>query len=216
MEMKRREFLAAGGALVGASLLPTYSAQAEEEQTMQDMRKPITLHNRGNIGECGFIRSTLDYNVHHIVACFESIPEEGLYKRVHPNLHPAAWIFGHIMLKERDHIGGFAQNIWDLPKQYSILRNDADVPSEAALKAAVGTKDESITQWGKVRQQTWDYLNSLSDADLAVVPDHMKGKQHTDPIREFFAMTIHHQNYHWGQLTQISRMSTDTKSGGCG
>jgi uncharacterized damage-inducible protein DinB len=216
MELNRREFIAAGGALVGASLVPTSLAQTKESESMPNLKQPIELNNRGDIGECGFIRSTLDYNVHYIVACFETIPEEALYKRIHPNLHPAAWIFGHIMLKERDHIGGFAQNIWDLPKQYSILRNDADVPPEAALKTAVGTKDEIITQWGKVRQQTWDYLDSLSDKDLAVIPDHMKDKQHADPIREFFAMTIHHQNYHWGQLTQISRMSTHTKSGGCG
>jgi len=25
-------------------------------------------------------------------------------------------------------------------------------------------------------------------------------------IREFFAMTIHQQNYHWGQLCQIAEM----------
>ena len=72
----------------------------------------------------------------------------------------------------------------------STTKENADVPTETDLKAAVGTKDQIITQWGKVRQQTWNYLDSLSNEDLAGIPDHMKGKQHEDPIREFFAMTI--------------------------
>ncbi len=98
-----------------------------------------------------------------------------------------------------------------MPEQYGALRNGSDVPTGENLKAAVGTKAEIIAQWGKVRQKTWDYLDGLTDEGLAVIPEHMKDKQHADPIREFFAMTIHHQNYHWGQLSQIAQISTEKK-----
>ena len=72
---------------------------------------------------------------------------------------------------------------------------------------AIGNKASIISYWDSVREQTHGYLDALSDEDLRNVPGHMGEPFNNSPVREFFAMTIHHQNYHFGQLYQIAQMN---------
>jgi len=70
--------------------------------------------------------------------------------------------------------------------------------------------------WHEVRKQTHEYLDRLTDADLKGIPetsilpdnDVMRNK----PIREYFVMTIEHQNYHRGQLQTIRVLAESASS----
>ena len=161
---------------------------------------------RQDIGECGFIRYALDGGKGAIVHCFEALPDDVLYRQSHPKLVAPVWLFGHIVVKERDHVGGFAQGIWDSPAKYGILRGYTTIPSEDDLRECIPSRAEIIAYWDSVRDNTLAYLDSLSDEDLKTVPGHMGEPFDKSPIREFFAMTVHQQNYHWGQLYQIAEM----------
>jgi uncharacterized damage-inducible protein DinB len=160
-----------------------------------------------DIGERGFIRYTLDCTKGRIVQCFEAIPDTALYCQPHQGLNSAAWIFGHIATTERAHLGGFAQGIWDIPKRYGILDSCASIPTEQELMDSIGSKASIISYWDSVREQTHEYLDALSDEEMKSLPGHMGEPFNNSPVREFFAMTIHHQNYHFGQLYQIAQMN---------
>ena len=153
------------------------------------------------------IKDALDCTKARIVKCFEAIPDDALCEKLLPELSPAAWIFGHIVTTERAHIGGFAQGLWDIPQEYRILDSCASVPTEKDLMDCIGSKGEIIAYWDSVREQTHEYLATLSDEEMSGLPTHSWKRFCTSPVREFLAMTIHHPNYHFCQLCKIAEMN---------
>lgn len=167
------------------------------------MEKPIQYTD---MSERDFIKWNLDYTMEQIIKEFQSMPEEHLCVRPKPNINAPGWIFGHIMCAERAMIAGFTQGVMDIPGKYWVFSGQS-IPTESQLRDVLEPKDALISYWHEIRRQTHEYLDQLTDADLkntpeaSILPDNdpLRNK----PIREYFVMTIEHQNYHRGQLQTI-------------
>jgi uncharacterized damage-inducible protein DinB len=160
-----------------------------------------------DMSERDFIKWNLDYTMGQTIEIFEAIPPDHLCIRPMPNINAPGWIFGHIITAERAMIGGFTQGVMDIPEKYVVFSGLWSIPTESQLRDALEPKDGLISYWHEVRKQTNEYLDQLTDADLKKIPevsilpdnDSLRNK----PIREYFVMTIEHQNYHRGQLQTI-------------
>ena len=167
------------------------------------MEKPVQYTD---MSERDFIKWNLDYTMQRIIETFESFPEEHLCLRPRPNINAPGWIFGHIIGGERAMIGGFAEGVMDIPGKYWVFSGQS-MPTESQLRNALEPREALISYWRKVRGQTKEYLDQLTDADLknlpaaSILPD--DAEMRNKPIREYFVMTIEHQNYHGGQLQTI-------------
>ena len=158
-----------------------------------------------DMSERDFIKWNLDYTMGQTIEVFEAIPTDHLCIRPRPNINAPGWIFGHIITAEAM-IGGFTQGVMDIPGKYAVFAGWF-IPTESQLRDVLEPKDDLISYWHEVRKQTNEYLNQLTDADLKKIPeasilsdnDPLRNK----PIREYFVMTIEHQNYHRGQLQTI-------------
>jgi uncharacterized damage-inducible protein DinB len=174
----------------------------EEEKRMANMYTDMS--------ERDLIKWTLDYTMPWIIDTFEAISDERICIRPREHINSAGWIFGHIAVKERIHIAGFAQGFNDIPGEFHMFHGFPPPPTEEQLREVIKSKETLIDYWRKVRQQTHEYLDRLSDADLKKVPEKSvirDGEPNRDnPIREFFVMTIQHQNCHWGQLQIIQKL----------
>jgi uncharacterized damage-inducible protein DinB len=161
--------------------------------------------------ECELLRWALDYRMDPVIDTFRSIPEEHAWVRPRPNVNSSAFIFGHIAVTERSHIGRFLQGVEDIPATFRPFR--ASRPKDEDIRAAVASKEALIDYWREVRAKTHGYLDRLTDADLKKVPETsalpVDDPNRGNPIREWFIMTIEHQNQHWGQLEIIAKMVED-------
>jgi len=158
----------------------------------------------GPMDERTFIRYALAYTMEPVIETFRSIPDEALCRRAHPILNPAAWIFGHIAVTERLHVGCFLEGINDIPPGYRLFRNEC---TEDELRKAFDSKDELIAYWHEVRAKTDRYLQAVTGDELRSAPESDlidgAGPNRDNPRREWLVMTIQHQNYHWGQLAAV-------------
>ena len=164
-----------------------------------------------DLGEVGLIKWTLDYTMDWVIGTFESIPESCLFGRPRPNINAPAWIFGHIAVTERSHVAGFIQgNCSDIPEGWGPIFKGHGPPDEEDLKGAAKSRAHLISSWRGVRQQTHEYLDAISDADLKEEPKTSvlgeNDPNRRNPVREFFVMTIQHQNHHWGQLSIVQKL----------
>ena len=146
--------------------------------------KPIQYTD---MSERDFIKWNLDYTMGQTIEIFESIPEDHLCLRPRPNVNAPGWVFGHIIGGERAMIGGFAQGVMDIPGKYWVFSGQS-IPTESQLRDALKPKDALISYWHRVREQTYEYLNRLTDADLknvpesSILPDH--AEMHNKPIQK--------------------------------
>jgi len=169
-----------------------------------------------DMSECTFIQWNLDYTIDRVIETFMAIPDEWLSKRPRHNIPPPGWTFGHIAVTERVHVVRYLQGVDDIPSAYNIfypVPPPVVIPTEDELAKVIKSKDQLINYWRSVRQQTSAYLQSITDADLKTIPEktlHPKGLPNSsNPIREWFVMTIQHQNYNWGRLEIVRRLITD-------
>ena len=155
-------------------------------------------------GEAGTLLWSLDYHFKKILSEAEGITPENLYRRPTDYLSPPGWILAHMAVKERDHIAGFAQGANDVPRKYGIFRGNpkGDLPPKEKMHEALPDVSSIISYYREVRAKTTVFLESLNDEDFKSVPGYIN----QDPLREFFVMTIHHQNYHWAQLRLAQRI----------
>ncbi len=165
--------------------------------------KPIQYTD---MSERAFIKWVLDYTMEQTIELFESIPEDHLCLRPGPNINAPGWVFGHLIGGERAMIGGFAQGVMDIPAKYGVFSGQS-ISTESQLRDALEPTDALTAYWREVRKQTHEYLDRLTDADLKSVPETSilpdNAVMRNKPIREYFVMTIEHQNYHRGQLQTI-------------
>lgn len=164
--------------------------------------------------ECDLLKWALDYRTEPVIRTFEAIPEEHTWVRPRPNINTPAFIFGHIAVTERLHIGSLVQGVNDIPEKFHSFR--AWSANDAEIRAAVGSKQVLIDYWREVRAKTHHYLARITDADLkeepgkTLLPDDDPNRH--NPIREWFIMTIEHQNQHWGQLEIIAKLITEERN----
>ena len=150
----------------------------------------------------------LNYTMERVIAAFEVIPQDRLCVRPRPNISAPAWIFGHIVVTERFHVGWVLEGVDDVPEPFWVFR-DMD-PDDEKLRQAVESRQALIDYWREVRGKTESYLARITDADLkevptdSLLPDGDPNRQ--NPIREWFVMTIQHQNVHMGQLEIIAQL----------
>jgi uncharacterized damage-inducible protein DinB len=165
-----------------------------------------------DMGERALLAWQLDYTMSWVIGAFEAIPEDALCRRPRANINAPGWIFGHIAVTERLHVGGFLEAVHDIPDGFDVFR--APHPAEQDIRRAIDSADALIDYWRAVRRKTRAYLDRITDADLKQVParsllrDDDPNRQ--NPIREWFVMTIKHQNQHWGQLEIIARLLAAT------
>jgi len=165
-----------------------------------------------DMSERDVYRWQLDYTMPMIVKDFRAIPEDRLSWRPAKKTRSAAQIFGHIIVTERCHVGWFLQGINDIPEKYNSVFGSLTHcnPIEEEVLKALGTREGLIAYWQEVRKQTHAYLNSIMDEDLkkvprkTLLPDNDPNRQ--NPIREWFVMTISHQNMAWGEIHMIRRI----------
>ncbi|MCL5271369.1 MAG: DinB family protein [bacterium] len=167
------------------------------------------------MSERRFIEYILAYTMDPIIKTFRAIPDQWLCRRPHPYINAPGWIFGHIAVTERKHVGLFLENMDDIPHRFRLFHSGSR-PSEAEIAAAIESKEQLIAYWRGVRQMTLRYLDGITDDDLAGVSSSAwlgsNDPNLENPRREWFVMTVQHQNYHWGQLDVIREMFT--KDGG--
>lgn len=155
-------------------------------------------------GEAGTLLWSLNYHFKTILSEAEGITTENLYRIPMECLSPPGWILAHMAVKERDHIAGFAQGANDVPREYGIFRGNPEgiLPPQEKMVAALPDVSSIISYYKDVREKTAVFLETLNDEDFKTIPGHIN----QDPLREFFVMTIHHQNYHWAQLRLAQRI----------
>lgn len=159
-----------------------------------------------DMSECDLFKWQIDYTMPKIIDDFKAIPDNKLGWRPAKRTRSAGHIFGHIPVTERKHVGMIIQGKNDIPKKYgiffSLTRND---PSEEDVLKALGSKQGIIEYWHQVRKKTREYLDSISDEDLKSIAAYQETNRF-DPIREWFVMTIKHQNMAWGEIHMIRRI----------
>jgi len=110
---------------------------------------------------------------------------------------------------ERKHVGLALEGVDDIPPVYRIFHTGAR-PTEQQIADAIESKDALVKYWQDVRAKTGRYLETITDDDLAGVPETpwlaRAWPNSENPRREWFVMTIQHQNAHWGQLTIIEKL----------
>lgn len=161
-----------------------------------------------DISERKLLEWILDYTMDRVMDTFRSIPDEALFARPRPNMNSPAWIFGHIAVTEREHVGRFVEGVDDIPEEFRVFR--ARRPSDDDVRRAVKSKEAMVDYWKDVREKTRGYLARVTDEHLKRRSEKtLHPKDHPNyhnPIREWFVMTIQHQNYHWGQLSIMARL----------
>ncbi|MBI5092907.1 MAG: DinB family protein [Candidatus Hydrogenedentes bacterium] len=169
------------------------------------------------MSERAFIGYTLGYTMNWIIDAFCAIPDEWLCRSPHPGVNAPGWIFGHIAVTERRHVGMVLEGVDDIPKPLRLFHAGAR-PGETEIAAAIESKEQLVEYWRTVRQQTECYLERIRDDDLSGVPScaclSPDDPNRQNPRREWLVMTIHHQNYHWGQLGVISGLLGNRKGAG--
>jgi uncharacterized damage-inducible protein DinB len=162
--------------------------------------------------ERAFVKWTLGYTMDPIIGAFRAIPDQWLCRRPHPDVNAPGWIFGHIAVTERKHIGLVLEDVDDIPDHFRLFHTESE-PSESAIVAAIESKEQLIAYWSGVRQMTERYLDRITDDDLAGIPSSAwlgaDNPNRDNPRREWLVMTIQHQNFHWGQLDLIRRLVAD-------
>ena len=161
------------------------------------------------MSERAFIRWALGYTMDRVIETFRAVPDEWLARRPRPNINAPGWVFGHIAVTERKHVGLALEGVDDIPREYGILHSGAR-PTEQEIADAIESKDALVKYWQDVRAKTERYLETITDDDLAGVAKTRwlahAGPNRENPRREWFIMTIQHQNYHWGQLATIEKV----------
>jgi len=185
------------------------AARAETEKALgtPTEEKPFMYTD---ISERELIKWTLGYTMGWIIDTFESIPDDAMCVRPRPNINAPAWIFGHIAATERKHVGMALEGVNDIPEAYRIF-HCVRWPTDDEIAAAVESKQALIDYWRHVRSKTEAYLDRITDADLKEVPGGEcllgeKDPNRQNPRREWFVMTIQHQNCHWGELRVIEKL----------
>ena len=170
--------------------------------------KPIQYTN---MSERDLFKWQLDYTMPQIIDDFRAIPDSKLGWCPAEKTRSAGHIFGHIIHTERKHVGCYLQGVNDIPEKYKIFWSLTHTdPTEEKILKAVGSKGELIKYWHEVRKKTYEYLDSISDEDLKEVPKKSllpdNDINRLNPIREWFVMTIKHQNTGWGEIHMIRRI----------
>jgi hypothetical protein len=161
--------------------------------------------------EADLLGWALDYTMPSVVRTFGSIPEDRLAVRPRPNINAPGWVFGHIAVTERLHVGMALEGVRDIPEPFWVFR--AARPEEEALRAAIESRAALVGYWREVRAKTKAYLASVDDAALGrpspacLLTDDEHNRE--NPAREWLVMTIKHQNEHWGQLEIIAKLLAD-------
>jgi len=184
----------------------------EGESEMSD--KPVQYRD---ISEREVLRYALDYTMPWIIDTFKAIPDDHVAVRPRPNINAPGYVFGHIAVTERKHVGMFLESVKDIPEKYMIFFGSGGCceqsHSEDEIRAAIESKNTLISYWQSVREKTRAYLDRISDADLKTVPEKtLHPDNHPNrhnPIREWFVMTIQHQNCMMGWLEIIKRLFED-------
>lgn len=210
--MDRRDFLRTASIAAGAAVLPLGC-------------RSVGTHKGGGLipdagpwskemSERGIILSCLDYRMPLAVGTFKAIPEDKVAERPAKGVDAPGWVFGHIAVTERVHVGMYIQGVDDVPARYKLFyvqaRGCDQGVTEAELRNAIESKDALISYWEEVRRKTTEYLNSITDADLRVVPGKSllppNDPNRENPVREWFIMTICHQYSNWGRLEVIEKL----------
>jgi hypothetical protein len=162
-----------------------------------------------DMSERDLLKWTLNYTMPWVIETFEAIPDHAICVRPRPNINAPAWIFGHIVMTERCHVGGVLQGVSDWPEEFNVFR--APKPAEEQIRAAFKSKASLVDYWREVRAKTEAYLDRITDADLKEVPGDEcplpdGGPNRQNPRREWFVMTIQHQNCHFGELRMIEKL----------
>ncbi len=150
----------------------------------------------------------LNYTMDWAIRTFETIPDDALCVRPRPDINAPVWIFGHIAVTERFHVGCVLEGVDDIPEAFWLFR--APDPTEEQIREVVESKEALIAYWREVREKTEAYLDRIADADLKGIPESPglpPGDPNRDnPRREWLVMTVQHQNCHWGELRAISKL----------
>lgn len=161
------------------------------------------------MSERALIRWALAYTMDWVIDAFLAIPDDAIALRPLPNVNAPGWVFGHIAVTERKHVGLALEGVDDIPPEYGVFHTGAR-PTDREIADAIESKDALVEYWREVRAKTERYLETITDDDLAGVADtpwlaHV-GPNRDNPRREWFIMTIQHQNYHWGELATIGKV----------
>ncbi len=157
------------------------------------------------------IRYVLDYTMDWSISQFEAIPDDLVWVPPRTDINAPGWIFGHVAVTERCHVGMFLQAIDDIPQEWLRVFRSHSRPSDSDLQAVAEPKSALISYWREVRDKTCTYLDGITDEDLCRTPEkslHPEGHPNRgNTILEWFTMTIQHQNEHRGQLDIIRRLA---------
>lgn len=166
----------------------------------------------GNMSERYLFKWQLDYTMEPIIDDFRAIPDDRIFWRPTRNTWSAGQLFAHMAVTERKHIGCILQGVDDIPKQFRIFISLSRChPTDEEVCQAIRSKENIIRYWQEVRRLTFAYLDGITDQDLQKIPEKIPEKNRLDPdrrdpVREWFIMTIKHQNMAGGEIHLIRRM----------
>ena len=64
------------------------------------------------------IRYSLDYTIDWLIRNFELVPDDRIWVRPRPSINAPGWIFAHVVVTEREHVGTCGQGIDDIPADW--------------------------------------------------------------------------------------------------
>ena len=73
------------------------------------------------MSERGLIKYALDYTMPWIIDTSKAMPDDRLCIRPTPGVNAPAFVFGHIAVTERKHVGMFLEATDDIPTKYRIF-----------------------------------------------------------------------------------------------
>jgi len=148
----------------------------------------------------------------HEIGEIAGLKEEQLFWVPDPNGLCILWHVGHIVQRERLHIGRFLQGITgtDLwPAKYEIF---VDWCSAKKLRDSIDSID-NVLSWAKeVRDNSRSYIMSLDEKDFSTVPSTSQGGL---SVGHWIFITSAHTALHIGRIQLIRALIEDRREEPC-
>lgn len=142
----------------------------------------------------------------------KGLPEEQLFWVPDPKSLCILWHVGHIAHREKIHFGIFLKGLKQpiVPKQYEVF--GPDWASVESIKESIDSVD-SVFKWVKVvREESHDYISSLTEEDLRSVPSNSDEKL---SVGHWLFITAAHTALHIGKIQLLRALIEGEKERAC-
>jgi hypothetical protein len=142
----------------------------------------------------------------------DGLSEDQLFWTPDPKGLCVLWQVGHIAHRERTHIGGFLQWLDGviIPPPYEVFGPDWHSTEE--IRQAVPSVEAVFAWVREVRQQSREYVESLTERDLKQIPATSPGGL---SVAQWLSITAVHTGLHIGKIQLLRSLVEGTMDRPC-